>query len=128
MMNLRRGNIIKVNGVISEVEDSWVNEVKIKGLLVVERAIYELCPVEITEHYILSNGFERVAVPKCLYFEVTDVMSFKKGIVSIDRYRLGNETIFVIRNDSFSIPIKCVKYVHQLQNCFFNLTGNELHQ
>jgi len=79
-----------------------------------ERSDYEFEPIPLTEEWLIKFGFSE----KDERFEVIDY--WKDTLkVSIGKSR----TWFCIKNNSFSVTIK---HIHQLQNLYFALTGEEL--
>lgn len=75
--------------------------------------ISKLKPIQLTEDILVKLGFEKTANPREL----------KYGDYSI---LLLNEIRFVIYNYMENPPSVKVSTVHQLQNLFFALTGEEL--
>jgi hypothetical protein len=73
----------------------------------------ELCePIPLTEEWLEKNGFER----KGLNGYLTIFTPCGKGLVFKDNY-------FIFAGVTIETPIK---YIHQLQNLYFALTGEEL--
>ena len=68
----------------------------------------EFEPIQLTEEWLLKFGFERNG--KKLTFWKIDLVEDEEGIFSFDEARIYID----------------VKYVHQLQNLYFALTGEEL--
>ena len=66
--------------------------------------------IPLTEKWLLKFGFSDNGAPE--------------WVRDLSNYNIGNDTIQYIKNDSW----KCIKirYVHQLQNLYFALTGTEL--
>ena len=65
-------------------------------------------PIPLTEEWLLKFGFERNG--KKLTFWKIDLVEDEEGIFSFDESRIYID----------------IKYVHQLQNLYFALTGEEL--
>jgi hypothetical protein len=80
--------------------------------------VYE--PIPLTEDWLLKFGF------KNKYKEPSEVFELNIGNnnIIIDLYELLQSTYLEHRN--FAINIGKLKYVHQLQNLYFALTGEEL--
>lgn len=72
-------------------------------------------PIPLTEEWLLRFGFKRTDVFQAVRFELSEYF-----VVTI--HDSGNIN-FCLRNNSFSVSLK---YVHQLQNLYFALTGEEL--
>ena len=68
----------------------------------------ELEPIPLTEEWLLKFGFERNG--KKLTFWKIDLVEDEEGIFSFDEARIYID----------------IKHVHQLQNLYFSLTGEEL--
>jgi hypothetical protein len=68
-------------------------------------------PTPLTEEWLLKFGFDKEG-------------NRPKWVDDLASYNIGNENIQYVKMDSW----KCIKirYVHQLQNLYFALTGNEL--
>ena len=99
---LRIGNFYNQFGNITEVDWSVLKDLK-------DAPIDQLwCkPIPLTEEWLLKFGFDKI-----------DFQFIKNGIKLFpirDLYYRGN---FPIKSD--------IKYVHQLQNLYFALTGEEL--
>lgn len=80
--------------------------------LIIMRDGKDFMPVPITEQWLLRFGFD-----KCLngFWDSTDYINVRVDPISF--YLAGSD--IDLANDNF-------KYVHQLQNLYFALTGNEL--
>lgn len=74
----------------------------------------EIKPIPLTEEWLLKFGFE-----KHLNYWMIPSKGFFIGVT------LNNEIYPMFDTDN-PIPIKTLKYVHQLQNLYFALTGQEL--
>lgn len=87
---------------------------KSEGLQIVDIAYEDLEWITLTEEWLLKLGLKKSSY-------------FTTGGKS--EYEFGRLTLFV---DGFSVgtnefdAVDCVEYVHQLQNLFFALTGQEL--
>lgn len=68
-------------------------------------------PILLTEEWLLKFGFEKKGInrPKWTFWKI-DLVEDKKGIYSFDESRIYID----------------IQYVHQLQNLYFALTGEEL--
>ena len=83
-------------------------------------------PIPLTEEWLLKFGFEETYAKNCFKKRLFETEHFiyvtitkTHNILSIgDRY-ISNEYIMVFVTNP-------IEYVHQLQNLFFALTGNEL--
>ena len=77
-----------------------------------------LNPIPLTEEWLLKFGFEEQG--KSIIFSIEH-----QGMkLVIDIYQGLNNIHLVFEN--MSAPLIKIKYVHQLQNLFFALTGEEL--
>ncbi len=85
-------------------------EVKLNGFEVHPLTWYggDLQPIPLTEEWLLKFGFDRNG--KKLTFWKIDLVEDEEGIFSFDESRIYID----------------VKYVHQLQNLYFALVGEEL--
>lgn len=79
----------------------------------------EIHPIELTEELLLKCGFKEVK---------NKINIFVNGRL---KYWIGNNGgLAYLKNEdsdeSYFIPNHGIKYIHQLQNLYFNLTGEEL--
>ena len=111
---LRIGNFVETKRGISKVFVLTIDNV-----VETENKEYDVKPIPLTEEWLLKFGFEE--------YEFEDEIF---GYVLND-FGYVNEFQFMIRIfiDFEGILIqKPIKYVHQLQNLYFALTGEELKQ
>ncbi|CAD0220322.1 hypothetical protein [Chryseobacterium sp. JV274] len=83
-------------------------------------------PIPLTEDWILKFGFQIDQ-----YVEIESLVDESGGWDLQLEIEYGERgTVICVSSDSLnqslSIPLKHVKYVHQFQNLFFTLTGKEL--
>ena len=92
---------IEIGGlyVKNQVEQTWIE-------------IYTFEPIPLTEEWLLRLGFDKLGIVYYIIKKVIEINYFN-GIVGID-----------IRGQYVGTPH--IKYVHQLQNLYFALTGEEL--
>lgn len=67
-------------------------------------------PIPITEEWLIKFGFEKI---KNEYYTINDIISF---IIDL-------KICYILIDNKLEIEIK---YIHQLQNLYFALTGKEL--
>ena len=72
--------------------------------------------IELTESWLDDLGFEKSILP------ISNCMKFFKGNISI----IIDRTFHSIHVGVQRIDDRNIKYVHQLQNLYFSLTGQEL--
>ena len=89
------------------------------------RYIEDLSPIPLTEEILLKCGFEKLKGKKNENTFMNADLNFGNPVLKLNDYtRLctngGYEYLFL---DGFRLPCK---YLHQLQNLYFALTGNEL--
>ena len=82
------------------------------GLIELDSVVYE--PIPLTEEWLLKFGFE---VINKSYFEL------KINSIVLEYTKNLNNECYIMINESIKIYIK---HVHQLQNLYFALTGEEL--
>jgi hypothetical protein len=111
---LRIGNLVKYKGDIHPVTsiDSTINWVYLNENI--DCSLYSIEPVILTEEWILKFGFE--------YVDYAGSYCYKDHL--IDETHEGFVFNLFCSNDKDCI-VK-IKYVHQLQNLYFTLTGEEL--
>lgn len=118
---LRIGNLVLNQwGEIDSVEQIGISLVQFENGYCRED---DLKPIPLTEEWLLKFGFEPFfglgLVKRGLSVDGT-VAHF-----SFDYWRLGDQANYLENDDFVEIPIE-IKYVHQLQNLYYALTGEEL--
>lgn len=132
---LRIGNLVKANyrgiSFICDVVKVIFNEIFVKGIMDDDKCEYEFIgdpekyagkengfePISLTEEWLLKFGFDKV-LPR------NDKMYYRLN----DYFVIEDSRVFLLGDDAFEI-LKLrqeIKYVHQLQNLYFALTGEEL--
>lgn len=81
----------------------------------IERDEEKYFPIPLNGEWLLKFGFEKNPIPDRWF-------RFDMGGLELVRYKSPHYLVETIRNDK----ITSVQYVHQLQNLYFALTGNEL--
>lgn len=126
---LRIGNLLEYNGEIREVAVINLDEVGFKVPLTIQAISInrfewnQVNPIPLTEEWLLLFGFEKEGSEWKLFpcFEI-QIIVFNEG--------LYNGVMFYTRTIHTDYrPIYCTKHinhVHQLQNLYFALTGEEL--
>lgn len=123
---LRLSNIVDYNGVNFKIysvrspepnADDYYNDKSIitiwnNGLADV--CIDDLNPIPLTEEWLIKFGFEKT---KGYVFKIDKFSLFDHN------YDQGN---LFLKLNSQNVPLINIKYVHQLQNLYFALTGKEL--
>ncbi|KAA2223021.1 hypothetical protein [Chryseobacterium sediminis] len=116
---LRLGNLIGYDGKIFKVKEIR-NYIIVcdRGKGNVDFTSKEIEPIELTEEWLLKFGFEKKAEHNLKLDVLTRsiIHAYTHGKVEIE---LGNRSGY-----SFGYPE--VQFVHQLQNLYFALTGEEL--
>lgn len=130
--DLRIGNLIY--GVSDRIE--IIREIHYKGGIetsplkintIFRSNIEDISPIELNEEWLIKLGFEKtITITKEFNFEYID-------------YRMGQFVCFLLPDKRLEVEFSAkhntidergylttVKYIHQLQNLFFALTGEEL--
>jgi len=117
---LRKGNIIKVIGrnptTVETISSSGINKWQDMGMSG-EIKFEELTGIALTEALLIKIGFEKHTMLKNQW--LTFYISKEDGI---GLFLSIKDMLIYYSND----PIHHIKYVHQLQNLYFSLTGKEL--
>jgi hypothetical protein len=114
---LRIGNLVNF-GCISGIYPSQNSYQIIFGGLSVE--VENIKPIQLTEEWLLKFGFEKlVNNKKCNLYHQKD----SRFLFALSKNNVRHVTIL---NESTHIVNTAFKYVHQLQNLYFALTGEEL--
>jgi hypothetical protein len=122
--NLRIGNLIQVDditrvvlsidkdGVLVEPLGEYVHLIDMDGM-------YDLQPIPLTEEWLLKFGF----TSSNGWFE----LRCNKSFYSLD-VNVLMEVSICVNNESMEYPLYLdhIKHVHQLQNLYYALTGEEL--
>ncbi len=114
-----RGEIIKVTmigeyGIQSKTNDATINAKFVTG---------DLQPIPLTEQWLIDFGFEKKSwftkgiVIECIYYQLADLI-----VYLVDDFF---EIEVVTKAGQFNL-FKKWNHVHQLQNLYFALTGEEL--
>ena len=114
---LRIGNLVMYNGEVVKVEKITKKKIgyhRHKGETRMNFArLFDIEPIRITDELLLKNGFEQ-----CDYMFKT---------LFIEMYEVGNGWHLHIDNEHFETALSItIKYVHQLQNTFYLVTGKGL--
>jgi len=118
---LRIGNYIIRNGFKPEIVDGW------KMFAKIEQVPDWYFPIPLTEEWLLKFGFEKTESDNSeeLYLWSIQIANNTSLYFNrdIDEWYLSHEwNSNHFKNDFWNKP----KYVHQLQNLYFALTGEEL--
>jgi hypothetical protein len=127
---LRIGNYISPLGMgITVVEGLCIWDGLIHSSNFAERGIEDFEPIPLTEEWLLKFGFEDVDLNMS---GSNWLVKEQKGI-----WRQAIRIAYSERSDEWSLTLECVspptlsisrlKYVHQLQNLYFALTGEEIY-
>jgi hypothetical protein len=108
---LRIGNYIKL---MLNHEDYETFQVTSDELVMVDKKQADYEPLRLTEEWLLKFGFEK---------DEKNEYWFWKNCVSVSV--LGYIELLSFNRQSFKTNIQ-LKYIHQLQNLYFALTGKEL--
>ena len=106
---LRIGNLIFQSGQITTIENisRSINDWE----RVNNKRLFDCTPIPLTEEWLLKFGFVKKEIGYSKLTEIKECFSISFGKhTSINAIKFNNE----------------VKYVHQLQNIYFALTGEEL--
>jgi hypothetical protein len=81
----------------------------------------DILPIPITEKLLEAYGFLRPAInPKLLYLPVPQI----KAEIHFEIHKYGS--VFVLQSDFGQFIPNDIKHLHQLQNLFYYLCGEEL--
>ena len=110
--DLRIGNLVNING---KVHNDGYDQ--IKQVCLFEESQKEIAPIPLTEEWLLKFGFIRDNT-------IMDMSYSNYKIKALDR-SLNIQFIHgkIVANIYFQVELK---HLHQLQNIYFALTGEEL--
>ena len=124
---LRIGNLINANGVQIAVDIINVDFGFPENYLINDWYEEDLEPIPLTEEWLLRFGFERCSSP---YKDADAFQIGKDGDRLIwcnnELYKPLSEGFVRITNSKYPIDDYPVRYIYQLQNLIFALTGKEL--
>jgi hypothetical protein len=122
---LRYGNLVYTwdtdyeygpgNQFLQQVEEVRKNVVEFKTS---HAAYYEIEPIPLTVEWMAKLGFEWNATDKRYYIQIGNILYLE--------FDTDFDCFIAPESWAGSCPWNNVKHVHQLQNLYFNLTGNEL--
>lgn len=125
---LRLGNIIDADGEITRVKNIYHDSVDIKtdrsiNPPSIRCVLYKyIKPIPITVEFFIKNGFKKELCGD--YYRLGDIVFWfafsYKGI------NLKNKKYFAILMSGMNEVSKPIYYVHNIQNIYFALTGEEL--
>ena len=114
---VKNERIVYVNGIDSSWDIIWVNYANATGIYA--RAIAQIKPIPLTEEWLLKFGFNE-----------------DDGDFFIERGRQGfivekaqDDDLLIVYREDVGLQynfLMFIEYVHQLQNLYFALTGEEL--
>lgn len=121
--DLRVGNLVKQPDRIGKVQEIWSDAVRLEGFNNGYSYGYTE-PIPLAEKWLLKLGFNRV------YHKLTGEHSHLPSHFNLNGFRIdveyycGSEEVCYYEFNLY--PNADLKYVHQLQNLFFAITGQEL--
>jgi len=101
-------------GNLLELPNGQPVQISIDSLKEIESGIHPYQKIPLTEEWLLKFGFEKI-------YEY-----YYKGRFFIENLFDNRFTFRITINNAESAHANSVKYVHQLQNLYFALTGEEL--
>jgi hypothetical protein len=113
--DLRLGNLILKNGKIYEITTLFFVDLHDGTIRENYNNNYVIEPIPITEEWILKFGFKRI--------EGNCERNYTNGVFHVFINSLNEVNFNFFPNFEW---YKKIKYVHQLQNLYFALTGSEL--
>lgn len=117
-------NSINKDGINLEIEDDGNWPEMASHFMVPEKKFSELMGIPITEEWLLKLGFEKTDGHDNWNFKSHEIFKYKNlfKVGKLDnRFYWYNQV-----DDDYYSCMHPIKYVHQLQNLFFALTGQEL--
>lgn len=133
---LRIGNYVDCNGIVSEIVETRTNYVRLKyfredvekehiSLVLLDERVKE---IPLTEEWLLKFGFEKIESDYRIQIQKDDSQGNSDYWIYVDS-GIDNETnkfkVMLVSGEGDWFTTKN-KYVHQLQNLYYALTGEEL--
>lgn len=123
--DLRIGNYLKYDDEIIQVSKLCKNYVEFYDkydLLIGDNPKY-FQPIELTEEVLLKIGFKK----NIIYGSVIEYFPIDDNLARIYCTKeKQNFKIQIVRKNITETIVKYIKYLHQLQNAYYCLTGQEL--
>ena len=113
---LRIGNYVNLNGKDKQLGIGGLKEIAYEEFSPKHTNVFK--PIPLTEEWLVKFGFERVALNDGVHYENDNMWIYLLS----DCFDLELNT----HNERFNLFRQYKKHVHQLQNLFFALTGEEL--
>lgn len=125
--DLRIGNYLKVSDPIFGVNIYKVATIRDNGIITLNDNISCLVdniePIELTEEVLVKIGFKK----NIIYGSVIEYLPINNDLASIFCTKeKQNIRIQVVRKNASETIVKYIKYLHELQNAYYLLTGKEL--
>lgn len=114
--SLRIGNWMSVSGKYGQIAELLVNVFSFKHGYAFESYDY-IQPIPLTEQILLKCRFEKSPLPNWDYFKRVSALNLNA--------RKGGDNIYFELGDIY-LGDSNLKYLHQLQNIYYSLTGKEL--
>jgi len=121
---LRIGNLITVATTIQVIEGVYKDSIYTKSYTAnVYETMNKVAAIPLTEKWLIKFGFKRVN--GVLVLDFTKSTQGLRGHFVREGFSvaLDEKSLF---GDSESVSLKTLSHVHQLQNLYFALTGEEL--
>lgn len=116
---LRIGNIVLLNNRINTIDISWFE--CCKDSMYGRDIRYDTSPIPLTEEWVIKLGFKEI-IDKSGQYVLLNEDYYNIGLEIMFGFRTDNKMLVHLNNQDFNQLI----YVHQLQNLYFALTGEEL--
>lgn len=111
---LRIGNLVNIIGLVE-------TKITAEHILGISNGDNTYKPIPLTEEWLEKFGFEKDDTPATFKKYNNHLLSISFSKTDITEMEINKSPEFIINTD-------IVKYVHQLQNLYFALTGEELKQ
>lgn len=126
---LRIGNFVRYAAETQYVHAITRTGVEVDGLAI---KFEDVSPIDLTEEWLLKFGFDLSKSNKHIYITYATYGIF--SVVKYDKSKIVEEYKHLNHDDYIVVYNQCAdecsfynfKYVHQIQNIYFALTGEEL--
>jgi len=111
-------NEIRLNNLFVQAGSNFVETVTFETFELLSRGAIKISGIPLTEKWLLNSGFKQITTNEYLF-----VIPLKDRSLAVSIY--GN--VEISSWDRLMISHGCIcEHVHQLQNLYFALTGEEL--
>lgn len=115
-----KANELRIGNLIYQWRTDIPFEVGIDDLKIIQSGESKARPIPLTEEWLLKFGFEKN------FENLIEILINKNQSLHFDKTDNCMSLYIPINHEFIYLVFKHIKYIHELQNLFFALTGEEL--